>query len=196
MTPAPFARFADFLLKGVKQIGLSLTYQMKWTGDQETGKVKWEPIMAIKSVQLLNEAQDAVYENPQYQPHGDDTFCNYATQAVLSKLGYAKMNGLTADAMHLFVSNSKDWLIKPISDAQSLANEGAILLAILPAVKLGQSHGHVCSCTTGSGDFSGHWNIKTPMVMNLGRKGTCFRQRGVNYAFQVIPEIYALRETL
>ena len=83
-----------------------------------------------------------------------------------------------------------------MADAQDLANEGTILVSILPAQKLGQSHGHVNTLTTGQGDYSGKWNCKTPFCMNLGRVGTCFRARGVNWAFQVVPEIYALVATL
>ena len=152
--------------------------------------------MPMKSVQALNEAQDAVFVNPAYQPKEGVTFCNVATQDVLARLGYTELNGLTADDMYAFVSNSKDWLIKPMVDAQSLVNEGTILIAILPSVKLGQDHGHVNTLTQGSGDYSGKWDCKTPYCMNIGRVGTCFRARGENWAFQIIPEIYALVSTL
>ena len=130
---------------------------------------------------------------------------NLATQDVLRRLGYKRFDDLnvggdnpfTADEMYAYIKTSDDWLIKPMADAVELVNEGTVLLAILPAVKLGQSHGHVAiSCTTGSPDFSGRWQCKTVLVMNLGRLGTCFRQKGVNYAFVPIPELYALVSTL
>lgn len=160
--------------------------------------------MPIKDVQKLNEAQDAVFANPKYQPKGDTTFCNLATQEVLRRLGYTRFDDLnvggdnpfTADEMYAYIKSSDDWLIKPMADVQSLANEGTVLVAILPAYKLDQVHGHLNTLTTGREDFSGRWNYKTPLCMNLGGIGNCFRARGVNWAFQIPPEIYALVSTL
>ena len=150
----------------------------------------------MKDVQKLNDAQDMVFADKAYFPEGDTTFCNLATRDVLTRLGYSNLIGMTADEMYVYISNSKDWLIKPLSDAISLVNEGTVLVAILPAEKLGQSHGHVNTLTSGSPDFSGKWNCKTPLCMNIGRIGTCFRSKGVNWAFQIVPEIYALVSTL
>lgn len=156
--------------------------------------------MVIKDVKELNAIQDMVYLNKSFWPVDTDgeeiTYCNLATQSVLRNLGYYDMMGLTADAMYEYVSTSKDWLIKPMADAQALVNVGTILISILPSVKLNQAHGHVNTLTPGPGDFSGDWNCKTPLCMNLGRTGTCFRMKGINWAFQIIPEIYALKETL
>jgi hypothetical protein len=151
----------------------------------------------VKDPKALNAAQDAVFANKSYWPQSDgETFCNIATQDVLLKLGYAALEGLTADEMYAKIVTSSDWLIKPMADAISLVQEGTILVAILPSTKLGQSHGHVNTLTPGSNDFSGKWNCKTPLCMNLGRVGTCFRAKGENWAFQISPEIYALVETL
>lgn len=152
--------------------------------------------MSIREVQKLNDAQDRVFINKAYWPKDNETFCNLATQDVLSKLGYEGFKGMTADGMYIHVTTSKEWLIKPMADAQSLVNEGSILIAILPSKKLNQSHGHVNTLTTGPGDFSGVWNCKTPLCMNIGRTGTCFRAKGENWAFTVIPEIYVLVDTL
>lgn len=151
----------------------------------------------MKDPKALNDAQDEVFANPSYQPTVDGTtWCNVATQDVLLKMGYAALEGKTADEMYAYISTSPDWLIKPMADAIDLIQEGTVLVAILPAVKLGQSHGHVNTLTPGSADFSGKWNCKTPLCMNLGRAGTCFRSRGENWAFQIPPEIYALVSTL
>ena len=152
---------------------------------------------AIKDPSLLNIAQDLVFDNKAYWPQEDGiTFCNLATQDVLSRMGYTELIGMTADQMYDIISKSPVWLIKPLGDAIELVQEGTILVAILPAQKLGQSHGHVNTLTVGSPDFSGKWNCKTPLCMNLGRAGTCFRAKGENWAFQIPPEIYALVETL
>lgn len=153
---------------------------------------------------VLNHVQDEVFANKSYWPMGAETFCNLSTQDVLRKLGYTRFDDLnvggnnpfTADEMYAYIVSSDDWLIKPMADAIELVQEGVILLAILPSVKLGQSHGHVNTLTPGSPDTSGKWGIKTALCMNLGRIGTCFRSKGENWAFQIQPEIYALKETL
>lgn len=153
--------------------------------------------MPKKNPDDLNAVQDQVFANESYWPTDDGTtFCNVATQDVLLKLGYAALEGLTADEMYAKISTSPDWLIKPMTDAIDLVQEGVILVAILPAEKLGQSHGHVNTLTPGPADTSGKWGVKTPLCMNLGRAGTCFRAKGENWAFQIPPEIYALVETL
>ena len=153
--------------------------------------------MPKKNPDDLNAVQDQVFANKSYWPTDDGTtFCNVATQDVLLKLGYAALEGLTADEMYAKISTSPDWLIKPMTDAIDLVQEGVILVAILPAEKLGQSHGHVNTLTPGPADTSGKWGVKTPLCMNLGRAGTCFRAKGENWAFQIPPEIYALVATL
>lgn len=163
------------------------SWRFAWTGDLEVTK---DPV-------ILNKVQDEVFANKSYWPMDDgETFCNLATQDVLTRLGYPALTGMTADEMYQFISTSGDWLIKPMADAIELVQEGIILVAILPAVKLGQSHGHVNTLTPGSPDTSGKWGVKTPLCMNLGRFGTCFRAKGENWAFQIPPEIYALRVTL
>jgi hypothetical protein len=179
-----------FIESILSKFNVGWTWYFKWTG-----YTKEEP-MAIKDPVLLAHAQDDVFANKAYWPVDNETFCNLATQDVLHQMEYEEMQGMTADQMYEFISKSKDWLIKPMADAQELVNSGTILVAILPASKLGQSHGHVNTLTPGVSDFSGHWNCKAPSCMNLGRVGTCFRNQGENWAFQVIPEIYALVETL
>lgn len=151
----------------------------------------------IKDPVVLNKVQDGVFANKDYWPNDDGTtFCNVATQDVLKQLGYNALAGFTADGMYDYISTSDDWLIKPMADAIDLVQEGTVLVAILPAAKLNQSHGHVNTLTPGSADFSGKWDSKTPLCMNLGRDGTCFRAKGENWAFQIQPEIYALKGTL
>ena len=151
----------------------------------------------IKDPIILNKVQDEVFANKSYWPTEDGTtFCNVATQDVLKRLGYGSLEGFTADGMYDFIKTSDDWLIKPMADSIELVKEGVILVAILPASKLGQDHGHCNTLTPGSPDVSGKWGVKTPLCMNLGRVGTCFRAKGENWAFQIQPEIFALKETL
>lgn len=184
------------MLLGGDGVRIGWTRRFGWTGDNN--QVTKDPV-------VLNKVQDEVFANKSYWPTEDViTFCNLSTQDVLRKLGYTRFDDLnvggdnpfTADEMYAYIVSSDDWLIKPMADAIELVQVGTILVATLPAVKLGQNHGHICTCTPAPSDFSGHWNMKTVNVMNLGRAGTCFRQKGVNYAFVLVPEIYALVSTL
>ena len=147
----------------------------------------------MKNKELLSASQDSVWGSGLYLPKetdgGETTYCNLATTAVLRAMGCTELDGLTADDMYACVKASKNWLIKPMADAQFLVNCGSVLIAILPSSRLGQSHGHVCTLTPGQPDYSGHWDKHTPLCMNLGRKGTCFRSRGINWAFVPEPEI-------
>lgn len=152
--------------------------------------------MQSEKVQKLNEAQDAVFADKSYSPLDDKTYCNLATQDVLRRLGYDKLDLMIADHMYAYISSSKEWLRKPMADAILLVQEGTIIVAILPSIALNELHGHVNTLTPGSADFSGRWDSKTPLCMNLGRVGTCFRARGINWAFQIEPEIYALVSSL
>lgn len=148
----------------------------------------------------LNAAQDQVFANKAYWPKEEDgdeiTFCNLATLAVANGVGChgfdppEGMIPLRADEIYHVLSSSKAFIPQRMSMCQALVNEGAFILAILPSWNLHQAEGHICSLTPGVGDFSGRWNSFTPMCMNLGRIGTCFRQKGINWAFQIVPELY------
>lgn len=155
----------------------------------------------MKDSRLLNQVQDEVFADPALQPHDDTTYCNIASQRVARGMGCREFDGsgsepYTADQMHALIRSSPKFLIKPMADCQDLANAGALIFAILPASKLNQGHGHVCTLTTGQAQFSGHWDAKAPQAMNLGRVGTCFRRNGVNFAFVPQPEYYAWVESL
>ena len=83
-----------------------------------------------------------------------------------------------------------------MSKCQTMVNSGVLIFAIAPSWNLHQHSGHICTLTTGVGDYSGNWKMHTPFCMNLGRSGTCFRQRGVNWAFPTVPEFYAWAPSL
>lgn len=152
-------------------------------------------------VNVLNAIQDKVFADPAFQPkelHGDEvTFCNLATLAVAAGVGCHDLErpaGVTpymADQIYNLFQNSKTFFRQTMPVCQELVNKGAFVIAILPSWKLKQSHGHLCTLTSGPGDRSGRWDAFTPLVMNLGRFGTCFRRKGVNWAFQTIPEFYS-----
>ena len=145
----------------------------------------------MKDPKLLMAAQDKVWSSGLYLPKGDETWCNIATNAVLSALGCDLMEGFTADGMVDFMRTHQDFLVKPMADCQVLVNEGTILVAGLTGAELKQEHGHVVTLTPGVEDYSGKWDKKTPLCMNLGRAGTCFRAKGLNWAFQIPPGIFA-----
>lgn len=146
----------------------------------------------MRNKDLLIQTQDAVWNGGEFMPKNGKTFCNLATQAVLHAFANYTMDGMLADQMMAYIRSSKDWLKKPIGDAQFLVNEGTILVAGLTAAELQQDDGHVCTLTPGDkADFSGHWNSVAPLCLSIGQVKICFRSRGINWAFQPVPNIYA-----
>jgi hypothetical protein len=154
----------------------------------------------MKNALVLTSAQDKAWASGLYQPKEVDgesvTYCNIAVQAILNDLGYHVLDNLTAGSMVLRMREHPDWLLKRMSDAQELVNEGSVVIAGLLAAELTQSHAHVCMLTPGKMDFSGKWDCKTPVAINFGRKGTCFRSKGLSWAFQIKPDLFALKDSL
>lgn len=171
-------------LRLVQNFFITISRHLKWTG-----------FKSMKDKSLLIATQDRVWDSGSYMPrttNGNEiTFCNEAVNAVLVPMGCSEMVGMMADEMVLYMRTSKTFLQKPIEDCQFLANEGVIIVAGLTSRDLKQDHGHVATLTPGQGDYSGHWNKKTPVCLSLGRPGICFRSRGVNYAFVQQPDFFA-----
>jgi hypothetical protein len=152
---------------------------------------------------LLMQVQDRVFADPLWQPEVDGvTHCNQATLAVCQGVGChvfdtpAGSEPLLADQMYQTILKSGQFIQKLMPDAIMLAREGVFIIAVLPSYKLAQNEGHICTLTIGDPVFSGHWNANAPVVMNLGRKGTCFRSNGANYAFVPQPEFWVWKDTL
>lgn len=154
----------------------------------------------MKSADFLKTTQDRIWNSGAFLPNDSDgaeiTYCNLATDAVFKAFNYSAFSGMLADQMMAYVKTSKDFLIKPMAGIQELVNEGTLIVAGLTAEQLGQSHGHICTLTPGAEDYSGHWNLKTPQCLSIGRKAICFRSKGVNWAFVPQPEFYAWVPTL
>lgn len=151
---------------------------------------------------MLDAVQDQVFADKQYWPKDDDpdhrTFCNLAAIAVAQGVGCHALDStqgrqpLMADEMYqLFQALPAVFSPLTLRDCQDRVNAGALVFAALPGHKLQESHGHICTLATGPGDHSGRWNAFTPFCLNLGRVGTCFRRKGVNWAFQTIPDFFA-----
>lgn len=152
-------------------------------------------------IKILDDVQNQVFADKRYWPKDDDpdhrTFCNLATIAVAQGVGCHALDAgegrppLMADEIYqLFKTMPAAFLPIAMRNCQKLVNAGGLIFGVLPAHKLQESHGHVCTLATGVGDHSGRWNSFTPFCMNLGRAGTCFRRKGVNWAFQMIPEFF------
>jgi hypothetical protein len=152
------------------------------------------------NVDDLNAAQDSVFADqtlwPKEQDGDEVTFCNLAALHVANGVGCHEFDTaktaqpMRADAIYTLVQSSSAFRRHPLQDCQELVNRGALVLAILPSWHLHQRSGHVCTLTPGVGDHSGRWDMYTPVCMNLGRYGTCFRRKGVNWAFQLVPDFY------
>ncbi len=154
------------------------------------------------NVDALNAVQDKVFATQEYWPKEGDpdhhTFCNLATIAVAQGVGCQALDSapgkepLMADEIYqLFMATPAVFAPLTMRDCQDAVNAGVLVFAALPNWRLQESHGHICTLTTGVGDHSGRWNSFTPFCMNLGRTGTCFRRKGVNWAFQFVPEFFS-----
>jgi hypothetical protein len=152
------------------------------------------------NVDSLNAVQDEVFADktlwPREVDHDAVTYCNLAALRVARGVGCRALDApggdppLTADKMYNLIKFSTLFHKTPMEDCQRIVNSGALIVAILPSWSLRQHSGHVCTLTSGIGDHSGRWERFTPFCMNLGRVGTCFRQKGINWAFQMIPEFF------
>ena len=190
--------------------GQSLSNYLRFLwGDFREFRIQWTwrfwGIKRMKNPALLNLVQDKVFANPNRWPmignKEEITYCNLAALDVAHGVGCTDLDSpgkepLLADQMYDLMKGSDKFLIKPMADCQDLVNAGTLIFAILPGEKLNQGHGHICTLTPGVMAFSGHWDAKAPMCMNLGRQGTCFRQKGVNWAFVPVPEFFAWKESL
>jgi hypothetical protein len=154
----------------------------------------------MKDPKILAEAQDRVWVSGDFQPKetdaGEMTYCNLAVSTVLGMMGCHALDHLTAGAMVLRMREHPDWEMCRMQEAQMRVNQGSLIVAGLTANELGQTHAHVCTLTPGVVDFAGKWGVTTPVCMNLGRKGTCFRSKGVNWAFQIRPDFFVWKESL
>jgi hypothetical protein len=184
--------WTDLIDRWKNNWSVSFTKSFSWTGYTK-------PMVELKK---LDEIQDQVFADKRYWPKDDDpdhkTFCNMATIAIAQGVGCHALDSppgkepLMADEIYrLLLSTPAVFHPVTMRDCQQFVNDGHFVLAILPSFKLRQAHGHLCTLTSGVGDHSGRWDAHTPMCMNLGRAGTCFRRKGVNWAFQTIPEFFA-----
>lgn len=177
-------------LKGIlKKTGIGVTVPINDTG-----------FVNMRDTQRLIATQDLIWNSKAYMPKETDgeevTYCNLAVQAVFAAFGYHGLDTMRADEIMLFVRSSPLFLVKPLLGIQELVNNGTIIVAGLTGAELGQSHGHVATLTPGPEDYSGHWGVRVPVCLSIGRKGICFRTKGVNWAFVPPPTFYAWRPSL
>ena len=135
---------------------------------------------------------DAICEafDSRMMPTEDATFCNLATQYVLARFNYTKMDGMTADQMFDFLTRSEDWSPVDMGDAQDLANAGRVVVAGMQA----DPHGHVVVIRPGRPEYSGKWATNTPKCSNVGLRPWGRIGDGVSFAFKEIPKFFLLKQ--
>lgn len=187
--------FITAVFASTKRPSFSISRKITWTG------YKKAPMIDINE---LNAAQDHIFGDLSLWPKefdGDErTYCNIASLRVANAVGCHDFDPpegkdpLLADEVYNLFMKSQTFIRQRMEDCQNLVNNGYLVFAILPSWELHQNSGHICSLTPGVGDYSGRWKLFTPFCMNLGRSGTCFRRKGVNWAFQRQPEFYLWRQ--
>ena len=127
-----------------------------------------------------------VYDDPALKPKDGVTYCNIAVQHILNAFNYQKLNGLMANMMIERMRQYAEFVKIGMEKAQGYANMGYVVIA----GKEGQPHGHVCIVRPGLEATSGKWKKNVPKCMNIGKDVSI--GKGVNYAFQEIPEFWVL----
>jgi hypothetical protein len=146
--------------------------------------------MAKNSSLLIDACCDA-RENPNFAPNGDLTFCNEAVAYIADRMGYVAFHGLLANAMYDLMDTNSDWLKIDSGVAQYHANNGSLVVA---AMKNNDGHGHVAVVRPGTLTQSNRWkSSQVPRVVNIGKD--VFIDKGVNYAFQEMPDFFVWKES-
>lgn len=144
----------------------------------------------MKDPKKITDTANIIVTNSQLQPRDGQTFCNVATQIMAEALGYSGFKGLIANQIIDIMMHSDDWSEVPLEKAQDLVNKGTWIVA-------GQkedAHGHVCTVIPGTTVRAGHWSIQVPVCVNVGKD--IFTDKGINWAFQDVPKLWAWRPTL
>lgn len=145
----------------------------------------------MKDPNKLTELAQKVFANPSLQPLLDGTtFCNVATEIIADALGYQGFKGLMANQMIDLMSTSDEWKYIALETAQAMANAGTWIIA----AQRGEVHGHVVTIIPGDDVPAGHWGIRVPVCVNIGKNN--FIDKGINWAFQDIPKLYAWRSSI
>lgn len=145
----------------------------------------------MKDPQILYKLAQQVVANPSLKPLNDGTtFCNIATQFIAEGMNYKGFNGLMANQIIDLMSCSDEWQYVKIDVAQQMANAGTWIIAS----QRGLTHGHVCTIIPGLAVPAGHWGIDVPVCVNIGK--AVFIGKGINWAFQDPPMLYALKSSI
>ena len=114
------------------------------------------------------------------------TYCNEVFNSICKAMDYKKFDYVITEkpddafmANQIFDMMKKDWQEVSEEQAQRWANEGAVVAAAWK--NLSGDHGHICVVIPGELTFSGQWDKKVPIVMNVG--ASVFIGKPASYAF-------------
>lgn len=141
----------------------------------------------INPIQLRNLCEGVVV-NPRFQPNWIirtdllETYCNYALWLIARTFGCV-ING-TANQITRLIELSPEWREVFFLEAHELAQEGHLVVTARTAFL----HGHVAVIYPADEmGKSGKWNVKVPIVANVGNDNKLV---GLNWVFRDIPKIY------
>ena len=120
------------------------------------------------------------------------SYCNLATSYICVKMGFDGFRGMLAKEMVKRIDSNADFAVVDSQAAQSLANEGRLVIAgckgdVLPNGHL--DHGHIAACYPGKAIYSKKWNEDAPYIVNIGKTNGFMT---ANLAFNSKPCYYAL----
>lgn len=119
-----------------------------------------------------------------FQPADGVTYCNFGTDFIARAMGFTGFAKMLANNIVDRMKNAPDFAVVDADSAQSLANDGRLVVAGLKD----SPHGHCAVVAPGSTLYSGKWREPCPMVFNVGVQN---RLCGANYAFGSKPTYYA-----
>ncbi len=147
---------------------------------------------ALKLIDAVCEAYDLFHVPKDTSGDGKpETFCNMATNHVLSRFGYEKFKGMVANQMVDYMRRKpEEWEFVLMPAAQELANTGRVLVAGTFA----EPHGHVVVLRPGLEEFSSKWQMKAPRGGNVGGQSCIGKSIAWAFGGPNPPEIWMLKD--
>jgi hypothetical protein len=156
--------------------------------------------MSEKVLRLLDailEAYDSFHTSKEVEAGHVATFCNFAVDLVLARMGYEKMRNpdgspMMANQMVDFMTRSADWEEVLMEHAQTFANDGRVVVA----GREEEGHGHVVVVRPGVAEYSGKYAAKAPRVSHVGLNSHIGRSAAWAFDGVFPPKFWLLKEAV
>ncbi len=141
---------------------------------------------AAEVTQAAEETVDEIDEK--YNKDGTKPAqCNRGVSTAFSKIFNSDaLDGMTANEIVEFLSNSENWELVSVDDVQELANDGEFIIAGKQNNEVddngNKKSGHVAVVVPGEEASSGNWGGSAPVGMDTG-SNKYWSKNGMNYSW-------------